>query len=59
MLFVSGLLADERHRRGIRSRRRLPGCYRQVVLVLRSLCDGARLAQLAVDNRIGSSTAYR
>ena len=35
------------------------GCYRQAVLVLRWFLDGTRLAQLAADNRIGSSTAYR
>ena len=57
--FVSGLLAAERRRRGTRGRRRAPGCYRQAVLVLRWFCDGARLAQLAADNRIGRSTAYR
>src|ERR671939_467659 len=31
----------------------------QAVLVLRWFLDGARLAQLAADHRIGSSTAYR
>ena len=34
VLFVSGLLAAERRRRGTRGRRAL-GCYRQAVLVLR------------------------
>jgi hypothetical protein len=34
-------------------------CYRQAVLVLRWFVDGTRLAQLAADNRIGRSTAYR
>jgi hypothetical protein len=57
--FVSGLLAAERRRRGTRGRRRALGCYRQAVLVLRWFLDGTRLAQLAADNRIGSSTAYR
>ena len=57
--FVSGLLATERRRRGTRGRRRALGCYRQAVLVLRWFLDGTRLAQLAVDNRIGRSTAYR
>jgi hypothetical protein len=41
------------------ARRRALGCYRQAVLVLRWLLDATRLAQLAADNRIGSSTAYR
>ncbi len=57
--FVSGLLATERQRRGTRGRRRALGCYRQAVLVLRWFLDGTRLAQLACDNRIGVSTAYR
>jgi hypothetical protein len=56
---VSGLLAAERRRRGTRSRRRALGCYRQAVLVLRGFRDGTRLAQLAADNAIGGSTAYR
>jgi hypothetical protein len=58
-LFVSRLLAAERCRRGTRGRRRALGCYRQAVLVLRWFLDGTRLAQLAADNRIGRSTAYR
>jgi hypothetical protein len=57
--FVSGLLAAERRRRGTRGRRRALGCYRQAVLLLRWFVDGTRLAQLATDNRIGRSTAYR
>src|SRR5512135_2375797 len=59
VLFVSRLLAVERRRRGTRSGRRALGCYRQAVLVLRWFVDGTRLAQLAADNRIGRSTAYR
>jgi hypothetical protein len=35
VLFVSALLAAERRRRGTRSRRRVLGCYRQAVGVLR------------------------
>ena len=57
--FVSRLLAAERRRRGTRGRRRALGCYRQAVLLLRWFVDGTRLAQLAADNRIGRSTAYR
>jgi hypothetical protein len=56
---VSALLAAERRRRRTRPKRRALGCYRQAVLVLRWFLDGARLAQLAADNAIGSSTAYR
>src|SRR4051812_22957464 len=59
VLFVSGLLAAEQRRRRTRRRRRALGCYRQAVLVLRWVLDGTRLAQLAADNRIGRSTAYR
>src|SRR3954469_7502091 len=59
VLFVSGLLAAERRRRGTRGRRRALGCDRQAVLVLRWFVDGIRLAQLAGDNHIGRSTAYR
>jgi DDE superfamily endonuclease len=59
VLFVSGLLAAERRRRGTRGRRRALGCYRQAVLLLRWFVDGTRLAQLAADNAIGRSTAYR
>jgi DDE superfamily endonuclease len=57
--FVSALLAADRRRRRTRSRRRVLGCYRQAVLVLRWFLDGTRLAQLAADHRIGRSTAYR
>jgi hypothetical protein len=59
VLFVSRLLAAERRRRGTRGRRRALGCYRQAVLLLRWFVDGTRLAQLARDNAIGRSTAYR
>src|SRR3954470_16126412 len=59
VLFVSGLLAAERRRRGTRRGRRALGCYRQAVLILRWFLDGTRLAQLAADNAISVSTAYR
>jgi hypothetical protein len=59
VLFMSRLFAAERRRRGTRGRRRALDCYRQAVLVLRWFFDGTRLAQLAIDNRIGRSTAYR
>ena len=59
VLFVSGLRAAERRSRCTRGRRRALGCYRQAVLLLRWLVDGTRLAQLATDNVIGCSTAYR
>jgi len=59
VLFVSGLLAAERRRRGTRRGRRALGCYRQAVLILRWFIDGTRLTQLAADNAISASTAYR
>lgn len=59
VLFVSRLLATERARRGTRRGRRSLGCYRQAVLILRWFLDGTRLAQLATDNQIAGSTAYR
>jgi hypothetical protein len=59
VLFVSGLLAAERRGRGTRRGRPALGCYRQAVLILRWFLDGTRLAQLAGDNWIGRSTAYR
>ncbi|WP_214371479.1 transposase family protein [Pseudonocardia sp. H11422] len=58
-LFVSGLLAAERVRRGTRRGRRALGCFRQAVLLLRWFCDGTRVEQLACDNQVGLSTAYR
>src|SRR3954454_24846540 len=59
VLFVSGLLAAGRRRRGTRRVRRALGCYRQAVLILRWFLDDTRLAQLAADNAISASTAYR
>jgi DDE superfamily endonuclease len=59
VLFVSGLLAAERRRLGTRRGRRALGCYRQAVLILRWFLDGTRLAQLAADNVISTSTGYR
>src|SRR3954465_3929548 len=59
VLFVSGLLAAERRRRGTRRGRRALGCYRQGVLFCRWFVGGAGLAQLASDNAISASTAYR
>src|SRR3954449_6963462 len=59
VLFVSALLAAERRGRGTRRGRRALGCYRQALLLLRWFLDGTRLAQLAADNAISTSTAYR
>ena len=59
VLFLSNLLRAERQRRGTRSGRRTLGCFAQAVLLLRWFLDGTRVAQLATDNTIGTSTAYR
>ncbi|RTL61282.1 MAG: transposase family protein [Pseudonocardiaceae bacterium] len=53
------LLADEQRERRTRRGRRVLGPWHQAVLVLRWFLDGTRVAQLAVDNRISLSTAYR
>jgi hypothetical protein len=57
--FASALLAADRRRRRTRPKRRALGRYRQALLILRWFLDGTRLAQLAADNEIGRSTAYR
>ena len=59
VLFLSGLLAAERERVGTRAGRRAMGCFKQAVMVSRWFLDGTRVAQLARDNAIGGSTAYR
>lgn len=59
VLFASGPLHAERQRRGTRAGRRTLGCFAQAVLVLRWFLDGTRMVQLAADNAIGTSTAYR
>jgi hypothetical protein len=58
VLFLSGLLHNERVRRRTRTDTRALGTYKQAVLVLRWLFDDARMSQLARDNGIGTSTAY-
>jgi hypothetical protein len=59
VLFLAGLLNSERTRRGTRRDRRALGCFKQAVLVLRWFLDNTRMTQLATDNAISSSTAYR
>lgn len=58
VLYVSSLLHAERLRRGTRADTRALSCFKQVILVIRWFLDGTRVAQLAVDNAIGRSTAY-
>jgi hypothetical protein len=56
---LAQLLVGERCERRTRHGRRSLGPWRQAVLVLRWFLDGTRVAQLAVDNQISASTAYR
>lgn len=58
VLYLSGLLHAERQRRGTRRKRRVLGCFKQSVLVLRWLLDGTRMSQLVRDNTISRSTGY-
>jgi DDE superfamily endonuclease len=57
--FLARLLEQERRRRRTRAGRRALTSRRHAVLVLRWFLDATRVAQLAVDNQISSSTAYR
>lgn len=57
--FVAGHLAAHRARLGTRTGRRVLGCFDQGVLALRWMLDATRVAQLAVDNAMSLSTAYR
>jgi hypothetical protein len=59
VLHLAGLLRTERTRRGTRRDRRALSCFKQAVLILRWFLDNTRLVQLAADNAIGTSTAYR
>ncbi len=56
--FLSGLLDDERVRRGTRNETRALSTDKQAVLVLRWFLDDARMSALARDNAISLSTAY-
>jgi len=53
------LLRGHRARLGTRRGTRVPGVFKQAVLVLRWSVDGARLVQLARDNGISLPTTYR
>jgi DDE superfamily endonuclease len=57
--FLARLLEQERYRRQTGAGRRALTSRRHAVLVLRWFLDGTRVAQLAADNQISSSTAYR
>jgi hypothetical protein len=56
---LAGLLAAQRRERRTRKGRRALGPWRHAVLVLRWFFDATRVAQLATDNGISLSTAYR
>jgi hypothetical protein len=56
---LARLLRDRRMVVKIRKGRRALGCSRRAVLVLRWFIDGSRLAQLACDNGLSTSTTYR
>jgi hypothetical protein len=56
---LAQLLDTERRRRRTRRDRRALGTWRQAVLVLRWFLDATRGAQLAVEDQISVSTAYR
>jgi hypothetical protein len=57
--FLARLLRRRRMDLGTRRGRRALDPFKQSVLVLRWFLDGTRLRQLAADNEIGRSTAYR
>ncbi|MGI5518651.1 HARBI1 family protein [Streptomyces sp. CA-106131] len=56
---LARLLRSHRAEVGTRRGRRALGCFKQAVLILRWFIDGTRLAQLARDNALSTSTAYR
>lgn len=56
---LARLLRARRAEIGTRRGRRALGCFRQAVLVLRWFIDGTRLAQLACDKGLSTSTTYR
>lgn len=56
---LARLLDGERRRRGTRPGRRALTPWAQAVLVLRWLADATRVSQLAADNQVSSSAAYR
>lgn len=56
---LAKLLLEHRERLGTCKGTRALGPFKQSVLILRWFLDGARLTQLARDNRISVPTAYR
>lgn len=58
VLYLSSLPHAERLQRGTRTGTRSLSPFKQAVLVLRWFLDGTRVAQLATDNTISTSTTY-
>jgi hypothetical protein len=56
---LADLLDQERRHRRTRAGRRVLSVRAQAVLVLRWFLDATRVCQLALDNQLSSSTAYR
>ncbi|MFJ9746566.1 HARBI1 family protein [Streptomyces chartreusis] len=56
---LARLLRSHRAEVGTRRGRRALSCFKQAVLILRWFIDGTRLSQLARDNALSTSTAYR
>ncbi|MFD0508124.1 transposase family protein [Streptomyces chiangmaiensis] len=56
---LARLLRSHRTEVGTRRGRRALGCFKQAELILRWFIDGTRLSQLARDNSLSTSTAYR
>jgi hypothetical protein len=56
--FLAERLDAERRNRGTRAGTRSLTCHEQSILILRWFLDGARIAQLAIDNAITGTTAY-
>ncbi|MGI5133978.1 HARBI1 family protein [Streptomyces sp. CA-106110] len=56
---LARLLRSHRTEVGTRRGRRALGCFKQAVLILRWFIDGTHLSQLARDNALSTSTAYR
>ena len=56
---LARLLRDHRTVVKTRRGRRVLSCFKQSVVILRWFLDGTRLSQLARDNGMSTSTAYR
>jgi hypothetical protein len=57
--FLAGRLEAERRNRGTRAGARSLTCHAQSILILRWFLDGTWIAQLAIDNAITGTSAYK